>query len=57
MLCVLLFEGMSVVVNGITDESVEPTPSLVQPVGAHGGDVSTFRVLRGELGFLNCDDI
>ena len=31
----------------------------MQPIGAHGGEVMYFRRLyfRGELGFLNCDDI
>ena len=36
-----------------------PTPCLVQPIGAHGGEVMYFGsfCFRGELGFLNCDDI
>ena len=31
----------------------------MQPVSAHGGEVMYFRCVcfRGELGFLNCDDI
>ena len=31
----------------------------MQPIGAHGGEVMYFRrvFFRGELGFLNCDDI
>ena len=31
----------------------------MQPVGAHGGEVMYFWSVccRGELGFLNCDDI
>ena len=34
--------------------SDEPTSSLVQPIVAHCCEVMYF---RGELGFLNCDDI
>ena len=31
----------------------------MQPIGAHGGEVKYFWCVcfRGELGFLNCDDI
>ena len=31
----------------------------MQPIGAHGGEVMYFWSVcfRGELGFLNCDDI
>ena len=37
----------------------EPTPCLVQHVGAYGGEVMYFLSVcfRGEFGFLNCDDI
>ena len=37
----------------------EPTPCLVQPFGAHCCEVMYFGCFdfRGELGFLNCDDI
>ena len=52
---------MSVVVNVMffSDECNEPTASLVQPIGTHGGEVMYFESVcfRGELGFLNCDDI
>ena len=39
--------------------SNEPTSSLVQPIGTHGGEVMYFWCVyfRGVLGFLNCDDI
>ena len=37
----------------------EPTICLVQSIGTHGGEVVYFRCVcfRGEIGFLNCDDI
>ena len=37
----------------------EPTSCLVQRIGTHGGEVMHFGCVcfRGELGFLNCDDI
>ena len=37
----------------------QPTSYLVQPIGTHGGEVIYFGCVcfRGELGFLNCDDI
>ena len=40
-------------------ECNEPTSCLVQPTGTHGGGVMYFGCIcfRGELGFLNCDDI
>ena len=36
-----------------------PTSCLVQPVGSHGGEVMYLVCIyfRGELGFLNSDDI
>ena len=39
--------------------SNEPTSCLVQPIGTHGGEVMYFWCvcLRGDLGFLNCDDV
>ena len=45
--------------NAVYDECEKPTPCLVQPVGAHGGEVMYFWSVcfRGEIGFLNCDDI
>ena len=37
----------------------EPTSCLGQPIGAHSGEVMYFGCVcfKGELGFLNCDDI
>ena len=37
----------------------QPTSCIVQPIGAHGGEVMYFGCFwfRGELGFLDCDDI
>ena len=57
MLCVLIVKGMSVVVN--VDECNEPTSCLVQPIVAHCCEVMYFGCFgfRGELGFLNCDDV
>ena len=60
-----MVEGMSAVVNVFTftttvsNECNEPTSCLVQPIGTHGGEVMYFGCVcsRGELGFLNCDDI
>ena len=45
--------------NVVSNECNEPTSCLVQPVGMHGGEVMYFGCVcfRGELGFLNCDDI
>ena len=39
--------------------SNELTSCLVQPIGTHGGEVMCFGCVcfRGELRFLNCDDI
>ena len=45
----------------VSNECDEPTSCLVQPSGAHCCKVITLGVLalgaRGELGFLNCDDM
>ena len=40
-------------------DECDETPCLVRTIGAHGGEVMYFGSvsLRGELGFLNCDDI
>ena len=61
MLCVLIVEGMSVVVNMMlsSNKCNEPTSCLVQPIGAHCCEVMYFWCFgfRGELGFLNCDDV
>ena len=45
--------------NSVSNECNEPTSCLVQPIDTHGGDVVYFGCVcfRGELGFLNCDDI
>ena len=49
-----MVEGMSVVVNVMLS-----LMSVMQPIGTHGGEVIYFGCVcfRGELGFLNCDDI
>ena len=48
-------------VMGVGRQQQQPTPGLclVQPIGAQGGEVMYFWCIcfRGELGFLNCDDI
>ena len=43
----------------VSNECDEPTPCLVLPIGAHGGEVLYFGnvFFRCELCFLNCDDI
>ena len=43
----------------ISNECNEPTSCLVQPIGAHCCEVMYFWCFgfRGELGFLNCDDV
>ena len=40
-------------------ECNEPISCVVQPIGTHGGEVMYFGCVcfRGELGFLNCDDM
>ena len=45
--------------NVVSNKYHEPTSCLVQPIGTHGGEVMYFWCVsfRGELGFLNCDDI
>ena len=45
--------------NGVSNECNEPTSCLVQPIGAHCCEVMYFGCfgLRGDLGFLNCDDV
>ena len=45
--------------NVVSNKCNEPTPCLVQPIGTHGGEIMYFGCVcfRGELGFLNCDDI
>ena len=45
--------------NVVSNECNEPTYCLVQPIGTHSSEVMYFGCVcfRGELGFLNCDDI
>ena len=45
--------------NVVSNECNELTTCLMQPIGTHGGEVMYFGCVcfRGELGFLNCDDI
>ena len=54
--CVVCINGRRYVCCG---EYYEPTPCPVQPIGAHCCEVMYFGCFgfRGELGFLNCDDI
>ena len=49
-----MVEGMSVVVNVMLS-----LMSVMSPIDTHGGEVMNFGCVcfRGELGFLNCDDI
>ena len=43
----------------VSNECNEPTSCLVQPIGAHCCEVMHFGCFgfRGELDFLNCDDV
>ena len=43
----------------VSNECNEPTSCLVQPISAHCCEVMYFGCFgfRGELGFLNCDDV
>ena len=45
--------------NVVSNECNEPTSCLAQPIGAHCCEVMYFWCFsfRGELGFLNCDDV
>ena len=54
LLCVDVLSG-----GGLSNECDEPTSCLVQPIGAHGGEVMYFGCVcfKGEFGFLNCDDV
>ena len=42
--------------NVVSNEYDELTSCLVQPIGAHCFEVMYFG-FKGELGFLNCDDV
>ena len=61
--CVVCINGRRYVCcsecNVISNEFNEPTYSLVQPIGTHGGESMYFRCdcFRGELGLLNLYDI
>ena len=54
MLCVLIVEGMSVVVNVML--SLMSVMSYLLPYATSCCEVMYFD-FRGELGFLNCDDV
>ena len=62
-LCVVCINGRRYVGCGecyvVSNERDEPTSCLVQPIVAHCCEVMYFGCFyfRGELGFLNCDDI
>ena len=45
--------------DAVSNECNEPTSCLVQPIGAHCGEVMYIGCFgfRGELGFLNCNGI
>ena len=61
--CVVCINGRCYVCCGecyvVSNECDEPTSCLVQPIVAHCCEVMYFGCsdFRGELGFLNCDDI
>ena len=61
--CVVFIDGRRYVCcseyNVVSNECDAPTSCLVQPIGTHGGEVmySGCDCFRGELGFLNNDDI
>ena len=62
MLCVLIVEGMSVVVNvmlSLMSIVMSPPPSLCNLSVRHCCEVMYFVCFsfRGEFGFLNCDDV
>ena len=55
--CVVCINGRRYVCcteyNVVSNECNEPISCIVQTIGTHGGEV----FFRGELGFLNCNDI
>ena len=63
--CVVCIDGRRYVcccecnVVSVSKECNDPTSCLVKPIGTYGGEVIYFGCVcfRGELGFLNCDDI
>ena len=62
-LCVVCIDSRGYVCcsgcNVVPNKCNESTSCLVQPIGTHGGEVMYFGCVcfRGELGFMNCDDI
>ena len=62
-LCVVCIDGRRYLCcsecNFVSNECNQPTSCLVQPIGTHSGERMYFGCVcfRGELGFLNCDDI
>ena len=61
--CVVCINGRRYVCRGecnvVSNECKKSTPFLLQTIGTHGGKPMYFGCfcLRGELGFMNCDDI
>ena len=61
--CVVCIDGRRYVCcsecNDVSNEGIEPTSCLVQPIGTHCNKVMYFGCFgfRGELSFLNCDDV
>ena len=62
-LCVVRINGQRYICcsecNVVSNDCNEPTSCLVRPIGTHGGEIVYFGCVcfRGELSFLNCDDI
>ena len=62
-LCVVWIDGRRYVCcsecNVVSNEFDKPTSCLLQPIGTYGGEFmySECVCFRGELGFLNCDNI
>ena len=62
-ICVVCINGRRYVCcseyNVVSNECNEPTSCRVQPIGTHDGEVLYVGCVcfRGELGFLNCNDI
>ena len=62
-LCVVCIDGQRYVCcsecNVVSNGCNEPTSCLVQLIGRHGGELMYVGCVcfRGEIGFLNCDDI
>ena len=61
--CIVCIDGQTYVCcsecNVVSNECNEPTSCLVQPIGSHCCEVMYFGCFgfRGELGFLNSDDV